>query len=578
MSYLVLARKWRPQRFEDIIGQQSIALTLANSIRLSRIGHAFLFSGPRGIGKTSTARILSKALNCENGPTPEPCNTCRFCTEVTAGNAIDVLEIDGASNRGIDEIRDLRENVKYSPAASRFKIIIIDEVHMLTREAFNALLKTLEEPPEHAKFILATTEAHKVPITIISRCQRFDFKRIDFKTMRDALGDICRKESVDIPPQTLDVLAKMADGGLRDGLSLLDQIISFSGQTVNHEEIMALLGRIDPAILTDVFQAVSHGDGATALTRFGDYIDSGGDETVFNRELMEYTRDIMAALLGSAPRTDIPESISGAFTFDQLERIFKVLLDLELSLRNTEHPRLLMDVALISMSRIQSLVPLEDLISRLDSVLADGTVPGPRKPRSRAPVRSPGKTTAPSTVVPPQSRSQRKPPAPVSTPPAGPSQVSGAVKAPGTAPTPGETILEQMISHLPEQNQSIGASLRFGTVVSQTDESLVIGFKPENGFLMERLNTREHITVLEDVLSGITGKTASIELVQGDKNTPPSLEETGEIKKKEEHERRMKMAMENPMVSRLVKDLNATIRDVRLKSSNDSGKSGGESA
>ncbi|HPQ41759.1 MAG TPA: DNA polymerase III subunit gamma/tau, partial [bacterium] len=341
MSYQVLARKWRPQTFEEVVGQSGITQTLANAIRLNRIGHAFLFCGSRGIGKTTTARILAKALNCESGPTDTPCNTCRHCREIIQGNAMDVVEIDGVSNRGIDEIRELRENVKYTPATARFKVIIIDEVHMLTREAFNALLKTLEEPPPHAKFILATTEAHKVPVTIVSRCQRYDFRRIDVATLTEFLRDMCRREDIQAEDSTLEVLARMADGGLRDSLSLLDQVISFSGREIDHEKTMQLLGRIDPGLMFDVFRYIAGGNGAGALERFGAYVDGGGSETVFHREMLDLTRDILTAKMNAPSRSSLPEDLPELFSVDQLERIFNVLLDLEQSFRQTEFPRLL---------------------------------------------------------------------------------------------------------------------------------------------------------------------------------------------------------------------------------------------
>ncbi len=365
VAYQVLARKRRPQTFDEVIGQNAITQTLVNAIRLNRLGHAFLFSGSRGIGKTTTARILAKALNCEHGPTPEPCNKCRHCLEITAGSSMDVIEIDGASNRGIDEIRELRENVKYSPVNSRCKVIIIDEVHMLTREAFNALLKTLEEPPDHVKFILATTEAHKVPITILSRCQRYDFRRLDVATLTGFLADVCRKESVTVEDRTLEVLARMADGGIRDCLSLLDQVISFSGSVIDHNQTMELLGRIDPDLLIDVFRSIASGQGATALERFAQYIDGGGDETVFNREMMELTRDLLAVKMQAVPHSTFPADLAEAFSFDQLERMFKIMLDLEQSFRYTEYPRLLMDVSLVKMARIQALTPLSEIIGHL---------------------------------------------------------------------------------------------------------------------------------------------------------------------------------------------------------------------
>jgi len=243
MSYLVLARKWRPQLFEEVIGQRHITHTLQNAISQKRVAHAFLFTGARGVGKTSSARILAKALNCERGLRPNPCNECTTCQEITHGISMDVIEIDGASNRGIDEIRELRENVRYTPAKSRYKIYIIDEVHMLTKEAFNALLKTLEEPPPHIIFIFATTEPHKIPATILSRCQRYDFKRIPLREVVGSLKRIVEEERIQISQRGLLSIAQESEGSLRDAESLLDQVIAYAGKEIHDEDIEEALDR-----------------------------------------------------------------------------------------------------------------------------------------------------------------------------------------------------------------------------------------------------------------------------------------------------------------------------------------------
>ncbi|MCK4644711.1 MAG: DNA polymerase III subunit gamma/tau, partial [Candidatus Aminicenantes bacterium] len=242
MTYLIYARKYRPKTFEEMIGQKTVVQTLQNAIKNDRVSQAYIFSGMRGIGKTTAARILAKALNCQNGPTPTPCNKCEFCKEVNEDHSVDVIEIDGASNRGIDEVRALREGVKYRPIHCRHKVIIIDEVHMLTREAFNALLKTLEEPPPHTVFIFATTEFHKVPATITSRCQHFEFKKISQKEIINHLLDITKKENITISPSGLNLIAEASDGSLRDAQSLLDQAVAFSGEVINDEDLKEILG------------------------------------------------------------------------------------------------------------------------------------------------------------------------------------------------------------------------------------------------------------------------------------------------------------------------------------------------
>ncbi|MCK5783527.1 MAG: DNA polymerase III subunit gamma/tau, partial [Desulfobacterales bacterium] len=242
MSYLVLARKWRPQLFDDLVGQEHVSQTLKNAITADRVHHAFLFTGARGVGKTSAARIFAKALNCQEGSTTQPCGVCPSCVEITDSRGIDVLEIDGASNTGVDDIRELRENIRYLPSQSRYKIFIIDEVHMLSINAFNALLKTLEEPPEHAKFIFATTEPHKIPITILSRCQRFDFKKIGMAPLQARLQYIADQEKIEITASGLAIIARSSGGSMRDALSTFDQVIAFCGDTINDDELQGLLG------------------------------------------------------------------------------------------------------------------------------------------------------------------------------------------------------------------------------------------------------------------------------------------------------------------------------------------------
>ncbi|TFG38308.1 MAG: DNA polymerase III subunit gamma/tau, partial [Syntrophobacterales bacterium] len=256
MEYRVLARKWRPQVFEEVVGQDHVVKTLKNAIKLNRIAHAYIFSGPRGTGKTSVARILAKSVNCEKGPREVPCNQCSNCREITEGSSMDVREIDGASNRGIDEIRELRENIKFSPVSSRYKVYIIDEVHMLTKEAFNALLKTLEEPPSHVIFVFATTEIYKVPATILSRCQHFDFKRISLRQIIDNLRFIAREEKIQVSDEGLTWIAKGGEGSLRDAQSIFDQVISYAGTEIKDTDIEVRLGLSDRRFLAELSRAI----------------------------------------------------------------------------------------------------------------------------------------------------------------------------------------------------------------------------------------------------------------------------------------------------------------------------------
>jgi DNA polymerase-3 subunit gamma/tau len=314
IAYKALYRQWRPKDFEGLIGQEHVGVTLKNAIVSGRISHAYLFTGPRGTGKTSTAKVLAKALNCETGPTENPCNICRSCAMVNDGSAMDVYEIDAASNRGIDEIRDLRENVKFSPAQSRYKIYIIDEVHMLTNEAFNALLKTLEEPPAHVVFVLATTEPHKIPATILSRCQRYDFRRVGLRELSDHLAHIARESGIMTTPEALRLIALQADGGVRDAVSILDQCSVLGDDGVTETEVRELLGLVGQEAVYSLFAAVAAMDGAQGLTVLEEQMLRGKDARQLLLELAGYCRSLM--LFRAAPNLDSP--VLAAFSQERL--------------------------------------------------------------------------------------------------------------------------------------------------------------------------------------------------------------------------------------------------------------------
>src|SRR5216117_3248334 len=302
MRYQVIARKFRPQVFEDVVGQKPIVQTLQNAIQMGRVGHAYLFCGPRGVGKTTTARILAKSLNCAAGPTITPCNRCPACEEISAGRSIDVFEIDAASNTGVDNIRELRESAKYAAARSRYKIFIIDEVHMLSTSAFNALLKILEEPPPHVVFIMATTERHKLPATVLSRCQQFTFRTISPVEIQAHLQQIAECEGVSIDERALSYIVKASEGSMRDAQSLLDQIISFSGQQVIDEDVRDLLGLIPSEILDRTLDALAERDSGALLENIGIIIDQGLNVQQYVREFIGRIRDLLVLRLGLADK------------------------------------------------------------------------------------------------------------------------------------------------------------------------------------------------------------------------------------------------------------------------------------
>jgi len=376
MTYEVFARKWRPQVFEDVIGQEHVIHTLVNAITTDRLAHAYLFSGPRGVGKTSIARILAKALTCAEGKPGVPCNRCHSCLEITQGSSVDVQEIDGASNRGIEQIRELRENIKYMPSSSRFRIYIIDEVHMLTLPAFNALLKTLEEPPAHVKFIFATTEPHKVPVTILSRCQKFDFKRIPLALLVKQMEKITSEEGIDISRSGLTLIAREAEGSMRDAESLLDQVVSYTGPKVEDRQITDILGVIDRTLLFEASRAVLEGSAKTCIEIVDQIYNYGHDIKEFYRALMDQFRNLLMSLV--APYDDLLDMVESDREAlkvqaqkagkEKLQQILNYLIAREESLRFTSHPRLVLESIMIRLSQMGDVVALDELIRKLESL------------------------------------------------------------------------------------------------------------------------------------------------------------------------------------------------------------------
>ena len=377
MSYLVLARKYRPQTFDEVIKQNHVTQTLTNAIKSRRVAHAILFTGPRGTGKTSVARILAKAMNCKEGPTPMPCNTCRSCREITSGNAVDVFEIDGASNNGVEQIRSLRENINYMPAHSPNKIYIIDEVHMLSISAFNALLKTLEEPPSHVMFIFATTEPHKIPVTILSRCQRHDFKLIDIESISNHMKDLCSKEHIDITEESLMLIAREAGGSIRDALSLLDQIMACSEGTISYKNILDILGVADKKIIFDISNAILRKDIPEALNIVDEIYDRGYEMKKFYADIIEHFRNLLVVKMGKnisklinlpSHEIDLMQDQVQDISESYLNQIFDLLFKEEASIRLSAQPKLALEIAFIRLSQIKPALPIDLLIEKLDDL------------------------------------------------------------------------------------------------------------------------------------------------------------------------------------------------------------------
>lgn len=377
MEYQVIARKFRPKSFEEVAGQEHVVKTLSNAIGKGRVAHAFLFSGPRGVGKTSVARILAKSLNCEKGPTATPCNVCSNCREITNGSSLDVQEIDGASNNGVDEIRALRENVKFAPAAAKYKIYIIDEVHMLSGSAFNALLKTLEEPPAHVIFIFATTETHKVPATILSRCQCYDFRRISLAEIAANLGKVAVAEGIQISPTALIWIAEAGDGSMRDGQSIFDQVISYAGMKIADTDVEEILGLVDRKYLFSLSEAVLQRDAGRCLTILEEAYLAGIDMKHFYQMMLKHFRNMLLIKIAadSSSSFDIaPEQISKlkdqvqSVSRETLQRYLEILIKEEDSFRRSQEARMKLETVIVGLAYLEPIIPLGDILSTIEAL------------------------------------------------------------------------------------------------------------------------------------------------------------------------------------------------------------------
>ena len=400
MSYLVLARKSRPQSFEEVVGQQAVVRTLKNALAKNRVPHGLIFSGIRGTGKTTLARIMAKALNCEQGPTPTPCGSCRSCREIASGSSVDLHEIDGASNRGIQEIRDLKEKIRFMPTSARFKIIIIDEVHMLTTEAFNALLKTLEEPPDHVYFMFATTELHKVPVTILSRCQRYELQRVKQGELADHFTRLAVSEGIAIEPEAIRLIVREAGGSVRDGLSLLDQVFSYCGDEVTALEVTEVLGLVSHRVIADLSEALLAGDLGEAMRQLAEVYAYGMNSKRFGNELLSWFRGLILCSLHKQPEKilDLPEEdvarlmeTAARYSLQTLCALFKILLEGLEQANRSSLPRLTMEMAFIQAVQVGDVQPVTELLTRLDTILAGET---PAEPVIRQPVRKTKKISA----------------------------------------------------------------------------------------------------------------------------------------------------------------------------------------
>ncbi len=619
MAYLVLARKYRPTTFSEVIGQDHVTRTLGNAFTSQRVHHAFLFCGPRGCGKTTLARIVGKALNCEHGPTSEPCGTCSACLSIGNGSAVDYQEMDGASNRGIDSIRELTEAVRYQPAVLRKKVYVIDEVHMLTTEAFNALLKTLEEPPPHVTFVLATTEPHKLPNTILSRCQRYDFKLVPATKLALHLKTIFEKEQLAIEANAIGLLVRESGGSVRDALSLSDQIISYvgAGKTITEVHVAEVLGVADRSLTRALVGALASGDAGTALGSVESAIERGVDEVQLARAIVRYLRDL-SVIQVAGDRPDLVDATdddrielrkeAAALERSRVMQMFERMLRCCDELGKTLQPRLVLDCALIDVATIEPLIPLGDLIERLGDLehrLASGkpgvraaytppaqrdekaamrmTTPGnpvggsrpapapaPAAPAPAPPAPAPAPAPAPKPVPEPIAAAPSKP---TSMAPSGPvPKIEAAASGSGPEgqqPLPQnaadalkawERVLEEMMKR---RKVVLLGYAEHARVLAWNTEEIILGYSPDFHHFGElvRAGADEIRTVMRELYRG--NPKLTVKMLEAQDDTGRSILETSRENKNAERKQREQEAREHPITKHVLQTFGASIKEIK---------------
>ena len=581
MSYQVFALKWRPQKFADVVGQEHVTRPLQNAIRENRVPHAFLLTGGRGVGKTTTARILAKALVCERGPAAEPCNECRLCREVTAGSAIDVVEMDAASNTGIDDVRDLKESLMYAPAVARLKVYIVDEVHMLSKAAFNAFLKTLEEPPPYVKFIFATTDLHKVPITIQSRCQRYDFRLLDRAEIVEQLRRIVEAEGIAMSPAALGAVASAGEGSMRDAESLLEQVVAYCGRTVRDDEVAAALGLPEEKTLLTFCADLLGRRGAACLATLDAVAALGMDARVFAREVLGMLRNL--AVLRAAPAaTDLvpvtPETLAelqplaAAASPGHLQSLFEVFLRVETEVRNATFPRMLLELAVLRATRLEEVQEIATLLERLEQFerrLAEGGWSAPEPPPAP---RSEAAAAVPQTLpTPPDARPRETYEAPArrETPPTPEPPRAAALRVaegtPATVDAPGGgDFFARFIERVQRDKGMLAGFLEHGRLLKAAEGVLEIGFASQDGFFLETAREPQNLALLRTVAGELLGGRTEVRLVtidagEGEPAADARTHRETDIHRKHRHE-----ALNTPALGWATEILQAQVVEVKI--------------
>jgi DNA polymerase III subunit gamma/tau len=607
VAYQVLARKWRPQTFEEVVGQQGVTQTLRNAIAAGRVAQAFVFAGARGVGKTTTARILAKALNCVQGPTADPCGACDACVEIAEGRNLDVMEIDAATHTQVDTVREvIIHGLAVRPARDRYKIFIIDEVHMLSNSSFNALLKSIEEPPPHVVFMMATTELHKIPDTIRSRSQEFEFRTIGTRAIAQQLTKIAQAEGIEVEPAALQLLARAAEGSLRDAESAFDQVIAFSGERITAGDVTTVLGLVGRDLLLDMMETVADEDGARVFDLASRAVESGQDLRLLCRELARLVRDMLVVLIDPsrlddpdlAPEGDLQRlaSASARFSREDLLRAFDVLSRAELDIRTSAQPRYHLEMALLKLIHLRKLVPLGDLLQGLESGRPAGPAPAaPSRALRSGPSAHPAPRPSPAAGPPRDGSLARRiereragreasgePPTPGPAPPAPAAVPAGATtpaaapetRAPSTHPPsdrvePARPVTRGAPPALAEVRDALFDELRrtrksfFGTVLAQAHavaldrDTITIAFTPQARFLRQQLE--QNRPMIEGIAERIAGRKVRIAAVEveapGAQSAAPAVDQDKEGLKVR--------AMEDSAVQAMLDVFPAEIRDVQ---------------
>lgn len=578
MDYQVSARKYRPGTFNDVIGQPHVVQTLMNAIATKRLAQAYLFSGTRGVGKTTVARILAKALNCEQGPTGMPCGTCPNCSEIAQGHSVDVIEIDGASNTSVDDVREIRENVKFTPFKGTYRVYIIDEVHMLSNSAFNALLKTLEEPPSHVVFIFATTEIHKIPATILSRCQHYNFRRIGKTEIIARLRHVAEQDGISIEDRSLALLARASEGSMRDGLSLLDQAVAFGGKSIVHADLETLLGAVPHELLRALIQAVTAQDSAAALRTLSQLVEGGHDLRAYCADVVEYLRNLLVvsvtppeewSALIEASADDLAQLAADkdSFTPEHIQQLFTLFTQAEDALRFSAHPRFLLETAAVKATRLLK----RDAVAPAPVRAATS---GPSQPAGVRAEKTPARST--NALVPPRSA------APSSAGPAANSPMPTAKSAssmpvptppaPSSGPLPPKALTldwERFQEEVGHSFPNIAPFLEMGRLVAIEGSAVTIGFAKQATVARAMLEKPDNIQALTSLCERLSGQPVKVRIVELTDTDPPgpTMAQVRAAKEQEQKLVLFERAKAHPVVKQALEIFGAELADVRTVSS-----------